>query len=195
MDEIVNRFMNEPADRQKPLLEVLVVYEDLATGKRAKAMLDGLSKRFGLSLGLTTKLWRFDHLQVPWLQEQAAVEAAGADVIILSVHRKTEMSEMEREWMNRWLDHKEDRPYMFCVLLGSESGGAATDNPLLAEMKGFATAAGVDFFSDAGETPFAATDGSFENLHERANRISSVLDGILSQDVNKLSHASWRHGR
>lgn len=69
----------------KPVLDVLLLYEDLGTALRAKHSLDLLPVPFITEAGLSTKLWRLDLLSQPLLREQAALEAAAADLIILSL--------------------------------------------------------------------------------------------------------------
>jgi hypothetical protein len=197
MNGIMDQPFEKATGREINLLNVLVMYEDLAAGQRAKFLLDRLSAQFGIEGEgrLTMKFWRFDLLNLPLALEQAAVEAAAADVIILSVNRKMELSAVDREWTTRWLDYKEDRPYLFCLVPGQERDGRAMENSLISEMRNFAGAAGVDFSSGSVETSLAGPDAVFNELQERANQMSSVLEGILHQDVNQRGHAPWRHGR
>src|SRR5664280_196467 len=91
----------------KPGLAVLLLYEDLRTALRAKHSLDLLPLQLGGDAALGTRLWRLDLLGKSLLAEQAAIEAAAADVIILSLHGGSELLPAARDWLNRWLDHKD----------------------------------------------------------------------------------------
>ena len=182
------------AEPEMTPLNVLVMYDDRPSGQRAKGLLDRAAEQIGIELELTMKLWRFDVLKLPAALEQAAVEAAAADVILLSLSRKTKMSSADYEWTTRWLDHKEDRPYLFCLMQGPDRGGRGAENPIITEMENFTGAVGAGFFCGTFDTPFAASDVIFDEIHERANQLSSVLEGILDQDLNLPGYPARRNG-
>ena len=127
-------------------VDVLLLYEDLGTALRAKQSLDRLPDQLGLEAGWGTRVWRLDLLGEPLLAEQAAIEAAAADVIILSLHGRTALRAEARDWLSRWLDHKEDRPYALAALLDPEPAEPGCDNPVVAYLKGVAAVAHADLF-------------------------------------------------
>jgi hypothetical protein len=130
----------------KPVLQVLLLYEDLGTALRAKHSLDLLPSQLSAVAAWGTRLWRLDLLSEPILAEQSAIEAAAADVIILSLHGRNELRPEVRDWLSRWLDHKEDRPYALAALLDPEPGRRGGKNPVLACLKRVAKAAHADLF-------------------------------------------------
>ena len=78
------------ADRPGPpgAFRVVILYEDLATGLRARKVCGLLAEALGVSGPLEPGLWRWDVLQEdPALQRRVAREVARADLLILSVHR------------------------------------------------------------------------------------------------------------
>ena len=171
-------------------LQVVVLYEDIDTGRRAQSLLNRLSNGVDNGLGLIMTLWRFDVLSLPAAVEQAAVEAAAADVVILSAKLKSKLSSADWEWMNRWLNHKEDRPYLFCLMLDPEWDMENAPNPLVAQLRAFTDMAGVSFVCVAPEAA-SATSAPFSNLDGRANHLSSVLEQILNQNLHHPGHRSW----
>jgi hypothetical protein len=130
----------------RPALEVLLLYEDLGTALRAKRSLDLLPSQLGAPAALDTRLWRLDLLGEPLLAERAAIEAAAADVIILSLHGHTALRAEVRHLLRRWLDHKEDRPYALGALLDPEPAQLGSDNPVVAYLKRVAEAAHAELF-------------------------------------------------
>jgi hypothetical protein len=130
----------------KPMLDMLLLYEDLGTALRVKHLLHRLPSRLGAGTGLTTRSWRLGLLRQPLLAEQAAIEAAAADVIVLSLHNRRQLQAELRDWSNRWLDHKEDRPYALAALLDPEPVQAGSDNPVIAYLQRLAATAGADLF-------------------------------------------------
>jgi hypothetical protein len=148
-----------PDEGQTPVkstLEVLLVYEDFATALRAKHSLDLLPLPLITDAVLSTRVWRLDLLGVPLLREQAALEAAAADLIIMSLHGRDELLADAREWLSRWQIQKEDRPYALAVLLDPEPDNSSTDHPVLAYMRGVATAASADLFYSFCQAPVPA---------------------------------------
>jgi hypothetical protein len=137
----------------EPVLDVLLLYEDFSTALRAKHSLDLLPLPFITGAGLSTKLWRLDLLGEPLLREQAALEAVAADLIILSLHGRDELQADARDWLNRWLDHKEDRSYALAVLLDPETADAGSGHPVVAYVKLIADAASADLFCSFCRTP------------------------------------------
>jgi hypothetical protein len=140
--------MNDSDHQQSEPIDVavLVVYEDLPAGLRAKKFLDRLAKNSDIGAVLNTTLWRADLLGLPLLQEQAAVEAAAVDLILLTVNGQTDLSAPVRQWMSRWLDHKEDRSYALGVLFNSPSTAIASRSSVIAFVQQIADAAEADFF-------------------------------------------------
>ena len=159
----LNSSAEDAADQGAHRLKVLVMYEDLATRQRAKSLLGRLSAQFGTYVTLSQKLYRLDLLYLDSLREQAALEGASADVIVLSVSRKTTLSLADREWTTRWLDQKGDRPCLFCLLLGPEWDGRGSENTLMVEVENLISTRGVLFFCGTIETPFNGLESAVDS--------------------------------
>ena len=164
-----------------PQVEVLILYEDFDTGLRAKRSLDFLPDQFPAHAKLSAKLWRTQLLSDPLLGEQAALEAAAAEVIILSVHGRSALPAEVRAWLNRWLGHKRRRPYALGVLLDSGGASEGSGNPVVGYMQAVAAAAGVDLFYGFSEALGRELDLAVEEINERAHRSSTVLENMLSR--------------
>jgi hypothetical protein len=160
----------------KPVLDVLFLYEDLGTALRAKHSLDLLPGQLGAGAGWNTRLWRLDLLREPLLAEQAAVEGAAADVIILSLRGRRELRAEARDWLSRWLDYKEDRPYALAALLDPEPAHARRDNPVVAYLKRVAEAARADLFCGFCHAPAPAPGSSAGGIPERARDSGVVFE-------------------
>lgn len=137
----------------KPAIEVLLLYEDLSTALRAKLSLDRLSLHLGAEAGISTRLWRLDLLSQPLLAEQAVIEAVAAHVIVLSLHGCPHIRTEVRNCLNRWLEHKADRPYALAALLDAETGSPGSPGSAISYLKGIAKTAGADLFCSSGQAP------------------------------------------
>jgi len=159
----------------KPVVDVLLLYEDLATALRAKHALDLLSDHLGTEAGWSMRLWRLDLLGEPLLAEQAAIEAAAANVIVLSLHGRTELRVEACECLSCWLDHKEDRPYALAALLDLEPAPLGRDNPVVTYLRRIAKAAHADLFCGFCHAPVSAPGSSAGGIRERARDSATAI--------------------
>jgi hypothetical protein len=112
-----------------------------------------VSGQLGAGTGLTTRSWRFDLLRQPLLAEQAAIEAAAADLIILSLHSRKPLRAEVRDWLSRWLNHKADRRYALAALLDAEAAKSGGENPTVAYLQRVAAIASADLFCSSYPVP------------------------------------------
>src|SRR6202795_3149801 len=90
----------DPDDR--PKFNVAIIYEDSAAGKRAKHFYDRVIREVVDECDFSLELWDFQVLAVPGIGNSAAKAAAQADFVILSMHRKAQLSTQTRDWIERW---------------------------------------------------------------------------------------------
>lgn len=164
-----------------PQVEVLILYEDYGTGLRARRSLDRLPEHLPTGARLSTKLWRIQLLDDSLLHEQAAVEAAGADVIILSVHGRSALPPTVQAWLNRWLCLRQRRACALGVLLDPEEASRGSANRVAAFMQQVAAIGGVDLLYGFSEPLESELDSAVEAIHERAHQSSAVLEDMLSR--------------
>ena len=67
---------------------MVILYEDFATGLRARRVGGILAEALRASGRFEPALWRWDVLQDPQFQRRAVDEVARADLLIVSVHRR-----------------------------------------------------------------------------------------------------------
>ena len=91
-------------------LDVLVVYEDFGTGLRARRALDQTAQQLTVEADLQVNMWSFGLLRAPALYEQAANEAAEADIVFVSAHGPDELPASLKLWVQRWLARKGGGP-------------------------------------------------------------------------------------
>lgn len=132
-------------------MKAVIIYEDSSTGLRAKCFVDQMANQFQAPTRPALHLWRADLLRVPLFTEQAAIEGSVADIVLFSLHDGGEADELLEEWLNRWIDHKEDRPYAFCVLLDAVVK-QQPESPFVERMRKIADQADADLFCGFYET-------------------------------------------
>src|SRR5882762_7632709 len=81
-------------------LNILILFEDLPTGKRGKQVYDYLSSHLSADFQFNHKLWKLSVLATPMVRELAAKDAAEADILIFSVHGDGELSPEVKSWLD-----------------------------------------------------------------------------------------------
>jgi hypothetical protein len=124
--------------------KVMLVYEDTDTGVRAKLALKHLPQELSLADGCTITLWRQDLLSLPWLREQAALDAGDADLILISIGGNDDTPGEIKDWLSRWLQHRGSDPCALGILTAKNS--SHTENPIMSYVRCVADFANAIFF-------------------------------------------------
>lgn len=132
-------------------LRVVLLYEDAETGLRARGSLAAVEHRAAPEFGFQTKLWRRDLLRAAWLREQAALDAAAAEVIIVSLHGQDGVPREVSDWLSRWQELKAERPYALGLLVDDAVAACDGTHPVAAHFRTVAAAAGADLVWRFGE--------------------------------------------
>jgi hypothetical protein len=88
-------------------LDVVVVYEDFATGIWAKQVFDELVRKTSSYCALNNTMWKFDFLRPPKLREVAAHEALKADIVVIAGHRESDFPSPLKDWVDLWVGQKQ----------------------------------------------------------------------------------------
>ena len=91
---------HELSDR--PTLKAVIIYEDRATGIRAKCFYEDLVYELKGKFDLNLDLWSFQVLSIQKIGHSAALVAAQADVVLLSLCGDAELPAEIREWIETW---------------------------------------------------------------------------------------------
>src|SRR4026209_197191 len=87
----------------KPRFNVVIVYEDFATGTRARTVYDSLARSLANHYEFTNSAWKFEILRQASLKKIAVFDALEADLILISSHAGGELPEEVRAWIHLWL--------------------------------------------------------------------------------------------
>src|SRR5262249_15063283 len=91
-------------------------------------------------------VWEFGALNYPHLREQAAAEALGADLIVISVRGDAELPDHVKNWIGRWAPRKRGEAALV-ALLQQDPGSC---EPLDDYLRQVAEQGRMDFFCKAG---------------------------------------------
>src|SRR5271166_3119796 len=126
---------------------VVTMYEDFGTGKRAKKGLDYVAEELGNDFEFRHSMWRLDVLQEPTLNVMAAPALAEADLLILSLRSEGQIPAKIRALIDERLAPTADHD---CALVALFEGVAsATRSSVYSCLANLARRHGLDFFEQA----------------------------------------------
>jgi len=136
-----------PALDDRPKFNVAIIYEDSAAGKRAKHFYDRMIRELVDECDFSLKLWNFQVLAVPEIGNSAAKAAAQADFVILSMHRKAQLSVQTRDWIERWSGLITDNRSALVALLDQPGMKRGTVASTLDYLRKVAERKGISFYT------------------------------------------------
>lgn len=163
-------------------LNVVIVYEDLETGKRAMKTYEYMVQQLGDQCLFANQMWKFDVLAVPKLKEMAAKDAAAADIIIVSAHAGNELPAEVKTWVDLWLSYKTHASALV-GLFGTES----VDNPARTYLADVAKRARMEFFCQPGIWPRATASHTATRSSDFGEKTMALL-ASSTEDVRSFSH-------
>lgn len=131
---------------KKSALKILIAYENLDAGVRAKKISERVAAQLNSKFNFQNNLYKFDFLSHPQLREEATLEAATADVVIISAHEAGDLPYHVKNWMEEWVPCRRKSQSALVALLGKDDDDqwkSAVTREFLQQM---AERAQMDFF-------------------------------------------------
>jgi hypothetical protein len=165
-----------------PEFNVVIVYEELESGKRARRTYDYLAEQLGHESEFKHAMWKFDILAIPHLRDMAVKDVMNADIVVVSMARAREVPAAVKDWIESWLGFAA-KPMALVALFDSESTDTRISRNYL---EAVANRGGMKFFANpdlpAGErkVPEAPHSVLRNNQHSPGARheVSSPRWGI-----------------
>jgi hypothetical protein len=170
----------------KPQFNVVIAYEDFATGRHAQETFDFLARNLEPELILDSQMWKFDVLGNAKLREMATRDAAEADLIMISTHGEGDLPPEVKGWVDEWIGRL-CSAMALVKLTDRHLGGHPQDDVIRAYLQTVAHRAGMDFFAQPDEWPDRHEDFSLQQISERAHATSTLMARFLTQNT-----ANWR---
>jgi len=157
-------------------LQVLVVYEDLETGLRARQALEQTVQRLEATVDVRVNLWRFDLFREPAFLQHAAKEEA--DIVFFSTHAQAQLPAAVDSWFREWFARQGDEPRALAVLFDDPGKEMPTATDIMEALGGAARLAGVDVFLYGAETE-TKWESAIEHIQRRAETKTMLWDEDL----------------
>lgn len=155
--------LSEPAE-----LKVTIIYEDLASGQRAKHFAESLAERLESACPLSETMWRSDLLDSPLVADLAARAAADCEYLIISLRGDRVLPFAVRQWIEAHLDSVAEHGIWVVGLLGAYGTKRRTLDGNRHYLRCVCAAKGVEFFSLASIPPEDAATSIFTNTTNNA---------------------------
>jgi hypothetical protein len=135
----------ELSDRSK--FNVVIIYEDCGTGRRAKYFYENLVQELKGKCDFNLQLWSFQVLAISAIGNWAARVAAQADFVILSLHGKAGLPIEIREWIETWARLIVDSNAALIALVDKPRTMDGKAASTVTYLRSVANRAGIDFFT------------------------------------------------
>jgi hypothetical protein len=144
---------NGSAAAEDLAIKVVIVYEDFASGIRAKHFAERLAESLDSHCSLTEAMWRSELLETPAFAEHAATGAADCDYLIVSLRGDRLLPLATRQWIEAQLKDAGERGVGLIILSDSYHGKWRVVEGTRHYLRTVCLANGVAFFSHAVTTP------------------------------------------
>ena len=135
-----------PHRDDEPRFKVVIIYEDVPAGRRAKLFYDKLIHALKNECVFSLQLWSFQVLAIPEIRESAADSITQADFVILSLHGKAGLPARMRQWIETWSRQIFDRGPALIALVDKSIAREGQNALTLAYLRGVAQTNRVAFF-------------------------------------------------
>jgi hypothetical protein len=161
--------------------DVVVAYEDGLTREEAAKFCDLLEARCHARREVHITWWSFASIETPAEAEKAAMQAAGADVVVFAVRPEGELPRIIQDWLESWLTRRRGREGTLVGLLDRHAESLAPPAPRYVYLRNAAHRGALDYVTELPESVLESIPESIEFYSERAAQTSPVLDEILHQ--------------
>jgi hypothetical protein len=127
----------------KPLVKAVLIYENFASGVRARWFCEKFVRLLDVRLEETN--WSFDALGISEIRVAAAGAARKADVVMLSVSGRKKLPGIVKTWLDMWLWLLDSEDPAFVALFDASAPQHTLS--IRAYVSSAAREAGIDFFS------------------------------------------------
>jgi hypothetical protein len=171
-------------------LNVLLIYEDLSTGLRARWAFEQTARQLEGEADFYVDLWKFDLLCEPALLQRAANDAAKADIVFLSAHGQGELPGTVNVWLKQWLERRGGEPCALAVLLDEGAGDNAAADQALQALQAMALAGGVQVFLNAGEALQTRWQSALDEVQRHPEAVTMMPAG-MHREFEVHSYRDW----
>lgn len=151
-----------------PHIDVLLAYQDLRTGLRARQFLNQVLNYCQMQVEFSLTLWNLAMLHLPEIHEEAVNSACEANLVLLSLRGENGFEPQTEDWLNEWIARRGDEECALAVLIHSDVEGLHSVGHALFWLQQITRSTQVRLF--VGFMPSATTEEASltkPSLHDR----------------------------
>ena len=169
-------------------LNIVVVFADTILARKLVTIYNDLIEQFAPDCVFNASWWKFDRLRQPELFSAATRATQEADIVIVAAHANEDLPEVVKTWIDMafWKRAGQDR--LLIGLLGQATASQPGDSLPDRYLQAAAREAGMEYLLHWSTLPAPTSNGSLENIADRANAITPMLAEILART------AAFPHG-
>jgi len=140
-----------PTGTQPQRLTVVAVSEDSSTDARVHEFCRSLARQLGPGRELVKHMWLLSELRIARLCAIAADEAAGSELIIVSLHHGETLPMEVKTWIELWVGQKGEQLRVLLALFDPLYRGVSSS--MQAYLREVARKANIEFLAQTEEMP------------------------------------------
>lgn len=172
--------------------DVMLVYEDMSTGFRAFQCfqyLDQMLDRRRINTDLHWTLWKLGLFNTPEFYNQAVLAAAGAEVIVMSLHGDRSLESAIESWLTAWVNQRGDKECALGVLFDDDKREMDSVRDTLLRLQQATRQSAVELFSG-----FMSSRVVEEDSRTKQSPRSMTLPPFASYNVLEESNSCLHWG-
>ena len=162
-------------------LELLLVYEDVPTGRRGKLALDRALNRLEVSADGHFRAWRLDMLGNPTFRAAATQDAFDADIMALSIHGDNRLEPAALDYLEQWVGLKRSKPRVLLIFLDAIARPLAESNLKLLGLRAEAARHGLTVLLQFDAAPLPEMRKEMAGSGPRAETPPPLFKPVLRQ--------------
>lgn len=170
-----------PSTDSRPVLEVVVLYEDSVTRDRALQIGDHLARDLEDEVKLQFTWWRLDFLLDPRIAWEATEAALSAGMIVFALHLGSSLPPTLQHWIDSWADDRDTGEGAVVGLIGLGTESDNWTSPRHHLLRKLAERAHLDYLPQGYFNPDEISAAAMSSIGERAQSLTPVLKEILTQ--------------
>jgi hypothetical protein len=151
METIIKKLHCSRTGNGSKRITAVAAYEDARTDARVNEFFGNLARYFGRDCEVTRQMWLLNELRMPQLRAIAANEAAGADLVIISIHHTEALPVELINWFESWIVRKRKHPRALLALFDPAYQGDS--GSLRVYLKQVAKQGSMDLLISSDEPP------------------------------------------
>jgi len=166
-----------------------ILYEDRATGLRAKHFSDMLTASLGDGHPIEPTCWRLELIDLPGLASEISQEAATSEFLLLSLRGDSSLSSATKQWLESLLERVDAGTTSLIALFDPVRSVAPHAESMRCYLRQVTAQAGVTFFAhcsttlDASDREPADEDAEFAAISKPRRRRRCFAESIFPTAV------------